>query len=416
MRYLITITLFISMGLSAYSQMNNNDLKTYIISAQKNNPKLKAMELKYEQALEKVPQAKALPDPTFSAGVFIQPIETRLGAQKAKLSVSQMFPWFGTLGAKEQQASLQAHAVYLKYMDARSKLEMNVTNSWLDLALTDQKIYFTQRRVEVLDLLEKQSLKRYESDQTDMVNVLYIQMLKEELITKLHLFKDKRSTQQVAFNTLLNRNLSMQVKTPEELLFSESKALNVDKLAFAKHNRVASWDQMLESAQFGTKAAKLNALPKFGLGLDYAIISKRSDMNPADNGQDAIMPMLSVSIPIFRKKYKAAVKLNQFKQQEYEELKTAELNQLQLELQQAMELYKSGTRESDLYENLLAKAKQSYEILSSNYESSVKRYEEVLNMQQKIWIYEQKHIEAQIKVQKSMAKIKYLDANQSQEN
>jgi outer membrane protein TolC len=404
------------MGFCAYSQKNNNDLKTYIISAQKNNPKLKAMELKYKQALEKVPQAKALPDPTFSAGVFIQPIETRLGAQKAKLSVSQMFPWFGTLGAKEQQASLQAHAVYLKYMDARSKLEMNVTNSWLDLVLTDQKIYFTQKRVEVLDLLEKQSLKRYESDQTDMVNVLYIQMLKEELITKLHLFKDKRNTQQVAFNTLLNRDLSMQVITPEELLFSESKALNMDKLAFANHNRITSWDQMVESAQFGTKAAKLNALPKLGLGLDYAIISKRSDMNPADNGQDAIMPMLSVSIPIFRKKYKAAVKLNQFKQQEYEELKTAELNQLELEFQQALELYKSGSRETDLYQNLLTKAKQSYEILSNNYESSVKRYEEVLNMQQKIWIYEQKHIEAQIKIQKSMAKMRYLDSNQSLDN
>jgi outer membrane protein TolC len=404
------------MGFCAYSQKNNNDLKTYIISAQKNNPKLKAMELKYKQALEKVPQAKALPDPTFSAGVFIQPIETRLGAQKAKLSVSQMFPWFGTLGAKEQQASLQAHAVYLKYMDARSKLEMNVTNSWLDLVLTDQKIYFTQKRVEVLDLLEKQSLKHYESDQTDMVNVLYIQMLKEELITKLHLFKDKRNTQQVAFNTLLNRDLSMQVITPEELLVSESKALNMDKLAFANHNRITSWDQMVESAQFGTKAAKLNALPKLGLGLDYAIISKRSDMNPADNGQDAIMPMLSVSIPIFRKKYKAAVKLNQFKQQEYEELKTAELNQLELEFQQALELYKSGSRETDLYQNLLTKAKQSYEILSNNYESSVKRYEEVLNMQQKIWIYEQKHIEAQIKIQKSMAKMRYLDSNQSLDN
>jgi outer membrane protein TolC len=286
----------------------------------------------------------------------------------------------------------------------------------LDLVLTDQKIYFTQKRVEVLDLLEKQSLRRYESDQTDMVNVLYIQMLKEELITKLHLFKDKRNTQQVAFNTLLNRDLSMQVITPEELLFSESKALNMDKLAFANHNRITSWDQMVESAQFGTKAAKLNALPKLGLGLDYAIISKRSDMNPADNGQDAIMPMLSVSIPIFRKKYKAAVKLNQFKQQEYEELKTAELNQLELEFQQALELYKSGSRETNLYQNLLTKAKQSYEILSNNYESSVKRYEEVLNMQQKIWIYEQKHIEAQIKIQKSMAKMRYLDSNQSLDN
>ncbi|RKE04767.1 TolC family protein [Marinifilum flexuosum] len=411
MRYAITIFLIIWIGANTFAQVNNPELKVYINIAENNNPELKAMDLKYQQALEKVPQVKSLPDPTFSAGVFIQPIETRVGAQKAKLSVSQMFPWFGTLGAKEQQASLQAHAIYLRYLDARSKLQMNVTTSWLDIVLTDQKIFFTQKRIEVLDLLEKQSLKRYESDQTDMVNVLYIQMLKEELISKLELFKDKRNTQKTGFNKLLNRDLSTDVNTPEDNSFLLISSIANKDIEFTKHYRVASWDQMVESAQYGEKASKLNALPKFGVGLDYAILSKRTDMNVADNGQDAIMPMLSVSIPIFRKKYKAAIKVNEFKQQEYEELKTAEMNQLELELQQALELYKIGIRNTDLYQNLIAKAKQSYEILSSSYESSTKRYEEVLNMQQKIWIYEQKQIEAQIQVQKSLAHFKYLEAD-----
>lgn len=415
MRFLtITILIFLSCT-KLFAQESKSVILEHIEYAISNNPDLKTMDLKYQQALEKIPQVKALPDPTFSAGVFIQPIETRVGAQKAKLSISQMFPWFGTLGAKEQQASLQAHAIYLKYLDARSKLELKVTNSWLDLILTDHKIHFTKKRVEVLDLLEKQSLKRYESDQTDMVNVLYIQMLKEELISKLELFKDKRTTQQTAFNKILNRDLSMYVNTPLDDSFLLSSMIPNEGLIFANHNKVKSWNQMVESAQFGEKASKLNALPKFGLGLDYAILSKRNDMDVSDNGQDAIMPMLSISIPIFRKKNKATIKVNQLKQQEYQQLKISELNQLQLEKQQALELYKTGRRDLKLYENLLTKAKQSYEILSSSYESSVKRYEEVLNMQQKIWIYEQKQIEAQIKVQKSLAQFKYLDANQNLE-
>lgn len=413
--HLFVLLLFVFNSNSIVAQTVNIDLQNHITYAIANNPDLKAMDLKYQQALEKIPQVKALPDPTFSAGVFIQPIETRVGAQKAKLSISQMFPWFGTLGAKEQQASLLAHAIYLKYMDARSKLEMKVTESWLDLILTDKKILFTQKRVEVLDLLEKQSLKRYESDQTDMVNVLYIQMLKEELISKLELFKDKRTTQQTAFNKILNRDLGMYVNTPMDDSFLLSSMIPNEGLIFANHNRVTSWNQMIESAQFGEKASKLSTLPKFGLGLDYAILSKRNDMDVADNGQDAIMPMLSISIPIFRKKNKATIKVNQLKQQEYQQLKISELNQLQLEKQQAFELYKTGSRDLKLYEKLLTKAKQSYEILSSSYESSVKRYEEVLNMQQKIWIYEQKQVEAQIKVQKSLAQFKYLDANQSLE-
>ena len=390
------------------SQTITKELQSYINFAIANNPELKAMDVKYQQALEMVPQAKALPDPSFSAGVFVQPIETRIGAQKAKLSLSQMFPWFGTLGAKEQQASLQAHAQYLNYLDAKDKLKMNVRLSYFDLILMDRKIFFTQKRVEVLSLLEKQSLSQFENNQSSMVNVLYVQMLKEELISKLDLFQDKKQTLQSTFNKLLNRNLITAVDLPtDDSFLVQTISLNTD-FSFDKHTRIDSWETMKEAGSFGEKVAKLNGMPKFGIGLDYAIIAERTDMNVANNGNDAFMPMISVSIPLFRKKYKSAVKVNQLKQVRFEQLKIEELNRLELEKQKATEEYATGTREIKVYENLLAKARQSFEILTSNYETSSGKYEEVLNMQQKIWIYEQKQIEAQVMIQKSIAKFQYL--------
>lgn len=407
MRYTLTIALLLILN-SANAQNNKNLLQNYIDFAIQNNPELKAMDLKYQQALEMVPQAKALPDPNLSVGVFIQPIETRLGAQKAKLSLSQMFPWFGTLEAKEQQASLQAHAQHLNFIDAKNKMEMKVKLSYLDLILMDQKIFFTKKRVEILDLLEKQSLTQFENNQTSMVNVLYVQMLKEELISKLELFGDKKQTLEIAFNKVLNRDLKTEINLPEDSAFLLYEInMNFD-LSFDNHSRIGSWESLKEAGSFGEKAAKLNALPKFGVGLDYAIIGKRTDMLVADNGKDAFMPMVSVSIPIFRKKYKSAIKLNQLKQIQFEQLKIEEQNRLQLENQQALETYNTGKREIKVYQNLLTKAKQSFEILSSSYETSSSKYEEVLNMQQKIWIYEQKQIEAQIMVQKSIAKFQYL--------
>jgi len=405
---IILITALLVFSNTLRSQTITKELQSYIDFAIANNPELKAMDLKYQQALEMVPQARALPDPGFSAGVFIQPIETRIGAQKAKLSLSQMFPWFGTLGAKEQQASLQAHAQYLNYLDAKGKTEMKVKLSYLDLVLMDRKIFFTQKRVEILDLLEKQSLSRFENNQSGMVNVLYVQMLKEELISKLGLFRDKKQTLQSTFNKLLNRNLitAVDLPTDDSFLFQQV-SLDAD-ISFSEHARVNSWEAMKEAGSYGEKAAKRNGLPKFGIGLDYAIIAGRTDMDVADNGNDAIMPMISVSIPLFRKKYNAAVKLNQLKQVQFEQLKTEELNRLELEKQKAIEEYSTGIRELKLYQNLLVKAKQSFEILTTSYETSSSKYEEVLNMQQKIWIYEQKQIEAQIMVQKSFAKIQYL--------
>lgn len=407
MRYTLLVSLLLVLN-SVTAQSKKDFVQDYIDFAILNNPELKSMDLKYQQALEMVPQAKALPDPSLSAGVFIQPIETRIGAQKAKLSLSQMFPWFGTLGAKEQQASLQAHAQYLNYLDAKSKLEMNVRLSYLDLILMDRKIFFTQKRVEVLSLLEKQSLSQFENNQSSMVNVLYVQMLKEELISMLGLFQDKKQTLQSSFNKLLNRNLISAVDLPtDDSTLTQVISLDTD-FSFDNHTRIDSWEAMKEASSFGEKVAKLNGMPKFGIGLDYAFIAERTDMDVANNGKDAIMPMISVSIPLFRKKYKSAVKINQLKQVQFEQLKIEELNKLQLEKQKATEEYSTGTREIKVYDNLLAKARQSFEILTSNYETSSGKYEEVLNMQQKIWIYEQKQIEAQVMVQKSRAKFQYL--------
>lgn len=60
-------------------------------------------------------------------------------------------------------------------------------------------------------------------------------------------------------------------------------------------------EKQKESYEMQQIVAQKEGLPMLGLGLDYSIISKRTDANPEMNGQDAIMPMLTVTLPIFRK-------------------------------------------------------------------------------------------------------------------
>ena len=85
-------------------------LQEYLIEAANNSPELQAMQYRYESALEKVIEVGSLPNTTIGAGYFVQEAETRVGAQKAKLSVSQMLPWFGSLAAKEESATFKAKA------------------------------------------------------------------------------------------------------------------------------------------------------------------------------------------------------------------------------------------------------------------------------------------------------------------
>ena len=96
MRKLIIISLLFF----AYN-VEGQSINDYYTIAAENNPELKAKYKEFEAAMQKIPQVSSLPDPNLSMGYFISPVETRLGPQNMRFSLTQMFPWFGTLKAQK---------------------------------------------------------------------------------------------------------------------------------------------------------------------------------------------------------------------------------------------------------------------------------------------------------------------------
>src|SRR5690606_3820876 len=96
-----TTYIYIILGLFVFGLGNqgvhSQSLDDYLKEAAENNPVLKADYAGFEAALQKAPQVASLPDPTLTVSAFGRMIETRLGAQEARFSLTQMFPWFGTL-------------------------------------------------------------------------------------------------------------------------------------------------------------------------------------------------------------------------------------------------------------------------------------------------------------------------------
>ena len=122
-RVVSIVFLLISSGVLAQS------LDSLQALAYENNPGLKASYKEFESTLTRVDQASALADPTLSFGYFISPVETRVGPQRAKLSLTQMFPWFGTLKASDDVATYQAEASYQRFLDQKAKLGLQVSKA-----------------------------------------------------------------------------------------------------------------------------------------------------------------------------------------------------------------------------------------------------------------------------------------------
>ena len=94
---------------------------------------IQALELRYNIAKEKVNEVNTLPNTTVAAGYFVSEPETRTGAQRARFSVSQMLPWFGTITARENYASSMAETEYAEIVIAKRKLALSLAQSYYNL-------------------------------------------------------------------------------------------------------------------------------------------------------------------------------------------------------------------------------------------------------------------------------------------
>ncbi len=122
-------------------------------------------------------------------------------------------------------------------------------------------------------------------------------------------------SEQTSFNNLLNRENDIEVIVVDELLLPDKdNEINDENLLI--HPELLKFDKIYQSVEKSELLNQKKRSPMIGFGLDYINVEERPDINFKDNGKNIIMPMVSVSIPIFNKKHKSITNQNNLKQQE----------------------------------------------------------------------------------------------------
>jgi len=385
-------------------------LDDYFKIAAENNPGLQAEYKAFEAAIQKVPQVNTLPDPAFSFGYFISPVETRVGPQRAKFSLTQMFPWFGTLKARGDAASLQAEARYQAFLDARNRLYFQVAAAWYPLYELDKWKQIEQENIGILESYKTIATTKFENGRGSMVDVLRVDIMLKDAETRLQILNDKEKPLLSTFNNLLNRSENAPVVVADSLSIQELPVA-VSKDSLLNRNPVLTeLDLKIKASEASEVVAQKQGLPNVGVGLDYVIVGEPSGMTSTDNGKDVLMPMVSVSIPLFRKKYKAAEREARLMQESFSLQKENRLNILVSEFDRAKFELQQQRQLVQLYETQIGTTRQSLNLLFTAYSNSGKEFEEVLRMQQQLLQYEKNKATALTEFQVALAKINYLTA------
>ncbi len=453
-------------SVSGYSQTDS--LTYYLDIAGKNNPTVLQRYNEYLASLQKVPQVGSLPDPQLEMGVFLSPMELISGNQVAEIKLMQMFPWFGVIRNAKDEMSLMAKAKYETMRDAKLQVYYDVQRAWFDLYKVNQNILISEKNLNLLKTIERLTLVKYKSGTantgsssgskmsggsssptissgstgmntsgstsgmskssptqqasssigpmgsssggTGLSDVYQIQIEMGDLENNIASLKNEKQIVLSRFNSLLNRPQRTQVKGPD-LLSAEpldSLYLSVLDTLFIRNPMLVMLQYEQQSLEARRKMQKQMGYPMVGLGVNYSVINK-SDMSTSTmNGQDMIMPMVTLTLPVYRKKYKAMqIETNLLKTASAQNYQ-ATANALQSEYYEALQLYNDAQRRMKLYESQSQLAKRTLDILIKTFSTSNSSLTEVLRVRQQLFDYDFKEVEALTDLNRAEAWIKRL--------
>ena len=235
-----------------------------------------------------------------------------------------------------------------------------------------------------------------------MSDVLRIQIEMAELENNLEALLSNRKAAEARFNSLLNRDQSLPVQTSDSLtqkLFSVKDNAVLDSIILS--NPMLS---MLEAEANAYKAKaemdKKMSLPMFGIGLQYSIMAKRSEemarMSGMGNmnGMDMVMPMVKISIPIFRRKYNAQQRESRHYRQASELKYEDTLNQLHAEYIALKQQLADASRKIDLYAKQQDLSRSTWQLMIREFSAGTTSLTDIIQLERQLLDYSLKKSEA----------------------
>ncbi len=220
-----------------------------------------------------------------------------------------------------------------------------------------------------------------------MVDVLWVQMEVKELENALSALVDRRTTLTARFNGILGSGLVEPVALPTKLhpgVLPSALTQTIEK-----DNPMLNMLEAEEKAfSFQEKMNRRMGLPMVGVGLQYDFFRVREEAGHGGAGHDMLMPMVTLSIPMWRGKYRASVKEAELKREATVERRKDVHNQLMVSIAEINRDFKDASRRIELYQAQANLARQAVNILTAQYTGSGKGFEELLRLQKKLLEYE----------------------------
>lgn len=402
MKTIVSTFLIVFLGLLNSSAQ---DLEEFLMEAANKNFALKSAYIDFEIELQKVAKAKDLPDPTLNFGYFIQPVETRLGPQLAKFSLKQQIPWFGTLAKEENLLIHNAEVKFEIFNTKKIKLFLMIKKAYYPMLEIRDQMILLKDYIRVLEEDKQLATSFYENGKASQVDILFVDSKLIETRARFNRLKDELHILKIEFNALLNRDLYQGINLLDSL------DINTDKIEFNSldnHPVIKTFNEHILASEAEIQYAKKTGKPSLMFGVDYTVTGELNQSLDPDNGRDAILPTVQLSIPLFSKKVKADIKIAELKKSQYIILKEDELDKLKAEW--ALELIHLNSDRRDLmtYDQQILYNQRMIKLLYIEYQNSKLDFDRILKQKQHVLDLQKARLKVIKNLKITEAKLEYL--------
>lgn len=335
------------------------DLRAYVTAAVRRNPALLESRARFRAARQRVPQVSALPDPVVSFTQALRSVETRVGPQLNSITLSQTFPWFGTLELRGRVALLEATALHHRYEAARRDVIARVKEAYYDLGYLDATLGLAREEQSLLEHYETLARARYATGQGLQQAVIRLQAEITRVVDRRHLLERQRGTLAAHLNTLRDHAAEEPVPAVPALV---RPPVNVDRemlqrLGERNRHELQAAGVLIEGSERSIELARKNSRPGFTASVGVTNVGRRND--PAglpslpDNGRNALTVSLGISLPLWGAKYRAGVEQANDELRARTQQRAAARNVMHMEIEDAIVRLETLDRQIDLLDTVL---------------------------------------------------------------
>lgn len=341
-------------------------LQEYVNYALERNPELRAAYHRWQAAMQRIPQARALPEPTLSYSYLLREIEDASGEKQNELEIMQMLPWPQELAAKSEAALRNAETEKYLFLNTRLEIRGEVHKAYYEYLFLNRSIAVMKETLDLLHGTEQTLQSQYEVSAAPGAELIRVQVELGKIENQLASMTDLRASLSAQLSQAIGMPPRRELlpwpdKIPENL--PELDEANLIAEAEQGNPALQAARERMRAARAGITLAKTAYLPQFSVGASVESMERKDYLEFDYNSKNPVMFKTQMSVPLWWNKYNAGLREAYAMRNEASAMLEDKQNRVVADLRAGYFQYADARRRAVFFSNtLIPKAEEGLQV------------------------------------------------------